>query len=192
MPLPSGAEALGVVTAGSHRKGVLIRMRTGVYVMGNSGAVSPLPQDEVEKELEKDGAKRAPKSFGQNLLTKSRIQLWLVGQNADLYATEENASRQLNLRLFRYFYMCAEAWPSVARKLLPQEFHGIRTVMRHRDLEGDDVDIESAILSAPEQIFGNTIISSLVARVKEFSYAEKCALLEKIRAMEDGREWPTT
>jgi hypothetical protein len=50
-PLPQGAEALGVVTVDEYKTGALIRMRTGIYRVGNAGALSSLPQRDIEVRL---------------------------------------------------------------------------------------------------------------------------------------------
>jgi hypothetical protein len=48
MPLPAGAEALGIVTRETGT-GALIRLASGVYVQGNAGGVRGLPQNDVER-----------------------------------------------------------------------------------------------------------------------------------------------
>jgi len=48
MPLPAGAEALGIVTRETGT-GALIRLASGVYVQGNAGSIRSLPQDDVER-----------------------------------------------------------------------------------------------------------------------------------------------
>ncbi len=47
MPLPDGAEALGIV-AGPDREGALLRLASGIYVQGNAGGIRTLPQSEIE------------------------------------------------------------------------------------------------------------------------------------------------
>jgi hypothetical protein len=50
-PLPAGAEALGTVWRDGYT-GALLRMPTGVYVMGNAGSLRSLPPDVVPGEAE--------------------------------------------------------------------------------------------------------------------------------------------
>lgn len=45
MPLPMGSELVGGYSDKS-RAGALIRMKTGIYVCGNAGAISNIPQPE--------------------------------------------------------------------------------------------------------------------------------------------------
>lgn len=52
MPLPSGAEAIGVVRRDSGEAGALIHLANGHYVQGNAGVIRDLPQQEVEQALQ--------------------------------------------------------------------------------------------------------------------------------------------
>jgi hypothetical protein len=56
MPLPDGAEALGVVRRGPGQLGALIRLASGVYVQGNFGAFRSLDQTEVKQVLARSAA----------------------------------------------------------------------------------------------------------------------------------------
>lgn len=75
MPLPSGAEALGIVTheAGA---GALIRLANGNYVQGNAGGIRSLPQAGVEQALQLSAAATAlgkkGGSAGTHLQNKAR------------------------------------------------------------------------------------------------------------------------
>jgi hypothetical protein len=51
MPLPEGAEALGLVKCGGGDTGALIRLASGNYVQGNAGGIRTLLQAEVEQAL---------------------------------------------------------------------------------------------------------------------------------------------
>jgi hypothetical protein len=52
MPLPRGAEAIGIVTRDSDGStGALIRLSNGRYVQGNAGSIRTLSQSEVEQAL---------------------------------------------------------------------------------------------------------------------------------------------
>jgi hypothetical protein len=54
MPLPRGAEALGVVEVSEgdeKRAGALIRLKSGVYVQGNAGGTRSLDQAKVKALL---------------------------------------------------------------------------------------------------------------------------------------------
>jgi hypothetical protein len=55
-PLPTGAEALGIVQRETHETGALIRLNSGQYVQGNAGAIRTLPQREVIEALERSAA----------------------------------------------------------------------------------------------------------------------------------------
>lgn len=50
MPLPKGAEALGLVKRETGT-GALIRLANGNYVQGNAGGIRTLPQRDVEDAL---------------------------------------------------------------------------------------------------------------------------------------------
>lgn len=50
MPLPTGAEACGVVSRETGT-GALIRLANGNYVQGNAGGIRNLPQRDVEQAL---------------------------------------------------------------------------------------------------------------------------------------------
>ena len=51
MSLPTGAEALGIVTR-EIGTGALIRLANGNYVQGNAGGIRNLPKHEVEQALQ--------------------------------------------------------------------------------------------------------------------------------------------
>lgn len=51
MPLPTGAEALGLVKRENLETGALIRLANGRYVQGNAGGIKSLPQSEVDDAL---------------------------------------------------------------------------------------------------------------------------------------------
>lgn len=59
MPLPNGAEALGLVKRGIGDTGALIRLANGNYVQGNAGSIRTLPQTEVEQALQVSNAAAA-------------------------------------------------------------------------------------------------------------------------------------
>lgn len=59
MPLPMGAEALGLIKRESLETGALIRLANGNYVQGNAGAIRTLPQSEVEQALQVSNAAAA-------------------------------------------------------------------------------------------------------------------------------------
>jgi len=50
MPLPTGAEALGIVSR-ENGIGALIRLANGNYVQGNAGGIKSLPQSEINEAL---------------------------------------------------------------------------------------------------------------------------------------------
>jgi hypothetical protein len=58
MPLPAGAEALGIVTRETGT-GALIRLANGNYVQGNAGGIRNLPKREVEQALQVSNAAAA-------------------------------------------------------------------------------------------------------------------------------------
>lgn len=51
MPLPQGAEPIGVITLDIGDRGALILLANGVYVNGGYGAIRNLDQNKVKKEL---------------------------------------------------------------------------------------------------------------------------------------------
>jgi hypothetical protein len=52
MPLPEGAEALGLVKRENLETGALIHLANGNYVQGNAGGIRTLPQSEIEQALQ--------------------------------------------------------------------------------------------------------------------------------------------
>lgn len=56
MPLPKGATVLGIINVSVNgrtlRKGALLKLSRGLYVVGNAGGVSGLIQSKVEEILE--------------------------------------------------------------------------------------------------------------------------------------------
>ena len=59
MPLPEGAEALGLVTRDTGETGALIRLKIGNYVQGNAGGFRTLNGREVEEALARSQAAAA-------------------------------------------------------------------------------------------------------------------------------------
>ena len=59
MPLPEGAEAIGLVKRENLETGALIRLANGSYVQGNAGGIRTLPQIEVERALQVSSAAAA-------------------------------------------------------------------------------------------------------------------------------------
>jgi hypothetical protein len=55
MPLPEGAEALGLVKRDTGT-GALIRLANGRYVQGNAGGIKSLPQRDVDEALARSDA----------------------------------------------------------------------------------------------------------------------------------------
>jgi len=51
MPLPEGAEAVGIVKTSNNGTGALIHLASGQYVQGNAGGFRSLPQREVAEAL---------------------------------------------------------------------------------------------------------------------------------------------
>jgi hypothetical protein len=49
--LPQGSIVCGTIKDGSGKIGALIKLLSGVYVRGNGGGITHLPQDEVENAL---------------------------------------------------------------------------------------------------------------------------------------------
>lgn len=62
MPLPAGAEALGLVKRDTGT-GALIRLSNGNYVQGNAGGIRTLPQREVDEALSRSNAASALRSI---------------------------------------------------------------------------------------------------------------------------------
>ncbi|NLH78491.1 MAG: hypothetical protein GX465_15780 [Acidobacteria bacterium] len=59
MPLPEGAEALGVVRRDVGDSGALIKLASGNYVQGNAGSIRTLPQRDVTEALARSEAAAA-------------------------------------------------------------------------------------------------------------------------------------
>lgn len=59
MPLPEGAEVLGIVKRENLETGALIRLANGNYVQGNAGGIRGLPQNEVGQALQVSSAAAA-------------------------------------------------------------------------------------------------------------------------------------
>jgi hypothetical protein len=70
MPLPDGAEALGIVKRDTG-SGALIRLENGNYVQGNAGGIRGLPQHEVENALAVSNAAAALGSIKSERKAKS-------------------------------------------------------------------------------------------------------------------------
>jgi hypothetical protein len=64
MPLPAGAEALGLVKRDTLETGALIRLASGSYVQGNAGGFRNLNKQEVEDALYRSEAAAALGSLG--------------------------------------------------------------------------------------------------------------------------------
>ena len=59
MPLPKGAEALGLVKRENLETGALIHLPNGNYVQGNAGGIRTLNKSEVEEALARSNAAAA-------------------------------------------------------------------------------------------------------------------------------------
>ena len=73
MPLPQGAEALGLVKHDTGT-GALIRLANGKYVQGNAGGIRNLPQREVDEALAVSNAAAALGSLGGSRNTPAQNQ----------------------------------------------------------------------------------------------------------------------
>ena len=56
MPLPNGAEILGLVKHETGETGALIQLANGNYIQGNAGVIKTLPQFDVQDALDKSAA----------------------------------------------------------------------------------------------------------------------------------------
>jgi len=77
MPLPAGAEAIGVVT--HNGTGALIRLTNGNYVQGNAGGIRSLPQLEVEWAMSVSNAAAALGSIKSERKAKSSAKNGKLG-----------------------------------------------------------------------------------------------------------------
>lgn len=59
MPLPEGAEALGLVRRDIGDTGALLKLASGYYVQGNAGSIRALPQSEIVAALVRSEAAAA-------------------------------------------------------------------------------------------------------------------------------------
>lgn len=59
MPLPKGAEALGLVKRDTGETGALIRLANGKYVQGNAGGIRTLNANDVDDALARSDAAAA-------------------------------------------------------------------------------------------------------------------------------------
>lgn len=59
MPLPAGAEALGLVKRDNLETGALLRLSIGNYVQGNAGGIRTLDQRAVDEALARSEAAAA-------------------------------------------------------------------------------------------------------------------------------------
>lgn len=78
MPLPAGAEALGVVSR-ENGAGALIRLANGNYVQGNAGGIRNLPKHEVEQALQVSNAAAALGSIKSEKKAKSSAKNGKLG-----------------------------------------------------------------------------------------------------------------
>lgn len=78
MPLPAGAEALGLVKRDTGT-GALIRLANGNYVQGNAGGIRNLPQREVEEALEVSNAAAALGSIRSERKAKTSAENGKLG-----------------------------------------------------------------------------------------------------------------
>ena len=92
-PLPVGAEALGSVRVESPRlrEGALLRMATGVYVLGAAGVVSGLPQRAVRAAL---GRKRERLPEGRPVSVGADAQVLVRGPHELLEAVAERSTAE--------------------------------------------------------------------------------------------------
>lgn len=79
MPLPEGAEALGLVKRGAGDTGALIRLKSGNYVQGNAGSIRNLPQSEVEQALQVSNAAATLGSIKSEKKAKSSAENGKLG-----------------------------------------------------------------------------------------------------------------
>lgn len=78
MPLPAGAEAIGIVTRETGT-GALIRLANGNYVQGNAGGIRNLPKGEVEQALQVSNAAAALGSIKSEKKAKSSAENGRLG-----------------------------------------------------------------------------------------------------------------
>lgn len=78
MPLPAGAEALGIVSRETGT-GALIRLANGNYVQGNAGGIKSLPQRETEEALSVSNAAAALGSIKSARKAKSSAENGKLG-----------------------------------------------------------------------------------------------------------------
>lgn len=71
MPLPKGAEALGLVKRENLETGALIRLANGNYVQGNAGGIRTLNKRDVEDALARSNAAAALGSIKSERKAKS-------------------------------------------------------------------------------------------------------------------------
>ena len=78
MPLPVGAEALGIVSRETGT-GALIRLTDGSYVQGNAGGIKSLPQTETAEALSVSNAAAALGSIKSARKAKSSAENGKLG-----------------------------------------------------------------------------------------------------------------
>lgn len=78
MPLPAGAEALGIVSR-ENGTGALIRLANGNYVQGNAGGIRNLPKHEIEQALQVSNAAAALGSIKSEKKAKSSAENGRLG-----------------------------------------------------------------------------------------------------------------
>lgn len=77
MPLPAGAEAIGIVT--NNGTGALIRLASGNYVQGNAGSIKSLPQREVKEAMSVSNAASALGSIRSERKARSSAENGKLG-----------------------------------------------------------------------------------------------------------------
>ncbi len=78
MPLPQGAEALGLVKRDTGT-GALIRLANGRYVQGNAGGIKTLPQRDVDEALARSNAAAALGSIKSEKKAKTSAENGKLG-----------------------------------------------------------------------------------------------------------------
>lgn len=79
MPLPKGAEALGLIKRENLETGALIRLANGNYVQGNAGSIRTLDKSDVEEALARSNAASALGSIKSEREAKSSAKNGKLG-----------------------------------------------------------------------------------------------------------------